>query len=360
MRLHSNKALALALALLAVACDNKPSEPAPRPRSSRSTVAAVSAPRAPALKPAEHFLHPRPRPAQLGPAKLSPQVCQVEGVSFTHKVDTAVLAAIEVVGDKLYVADGKGAVHALVIKAGEECKLTLDRSFGKGGKLEPEQPVLALSRGAANPLIASTGVHGSYAIRDGHSAYTCAAPGLVRMHPSEPWGLATLQGATVQKVRFGDGACTFEPWAMKASGGKRTGPFSVVGAIGFLEDMVLLGGRLSDKEEKGQVVVGFDDRGTEKLRIDAGRGNRFEWVHDLESCAGGICVLDGNARMLSLWSRDGERIGQVRLNDLLDLRLPWVPSMATAGQGQMYMIAGQSRGRAPGGAEGFIYRVSGL
>jgi hypothetical protein len=82
-------------------------------------------------------------------------------------------------------------------------------------------------------------------------------------------------------------------------------------------------------------------------------------VHAIEPCAAGICVLDANARRVSLWTRAGKPAGSVGLAELFGLSAPWVADFSVGKDGVAWFVAAQAREQSSV-AEGLIYRVRGL
>ena len=369
--------LAAGATLLALGCDDK--KPAPPVAASSATAkpSAAAPASADAKKPAfdalvaqSKPLAPQPKTAEVGKTKLTAELCTGEGVSFLYKSNMDVLRSVAVAGDKLYVIDSEGAMYGFTIAAGDGCKLTVDASFGEGGKLKPKRELRTLSSDTKGNVVASHGIFANYLLKDGKVDYECSAPGqgYVQLHPTGGWGLGSFANATVRKITYGATECKSEPWVLQDLGqdDKRKGPFANVNTIGFMGDMVLVGGVLVEKVENRRptVVVAFDKTGEEKFRFGntdkAARDDNFGWIHAIDVCTPGLCVLDSNFRRMTIWSKAGKYIGNVKLSDLFDLRYPWIPDMASAGKGVYYFVAGQDRGPKSGVAEGLIYRVSGL
>ncbi len=312
-------------------------------------------------------LAPVVKSVKLGTQDFAPELCSFDE-PLLDKSNMDVLRAVQAVGDKLYLVTSDGKVRGYKIAAGK-CALTKDASFGDDGVLSLSKEVKSLSKDSAGDLLASNGIFESYYISGGKLKYECKArgQGYIAMHPSGKWGLGPFANATVNKLKFGDSACESEPWVLQdlSQEGKRKGPFNNVNTIGFVGDLVLVGGILpkSADPNESRVVIGMDAAGKEKFRFgstDKSFGEqKFGWIHAIGPCKAGICVVDSNMRQLSAWTKDGRFVGSAKLSDAFGLKYPWISSFSVTKDGTGYFAAGQSRENAKV-AEGLVYRVKTL
>lgn len=309
-------------------------------------------------------LAPEPKPAESGGTKVVAQRCKVAGDAFLEASATKVLKAIEVTGDLAYVIDGSGGLRRYRVSAGDECSFAVDEGFGRQGRLEVQRLLDGLSSDDEGRVVASTGVFGNYLLKDGGLAYECKATGLVQLQRKGGWGIAAYSNGPVRKVVYGDGGCEAEAWIIGdlSKPAARRGPFTSISAVGFLDNLVLVGGALADTVQNRQpkVVVAYDEKGQERFRLGntdtTAREDNFGWIHGIVPCKPGVCVLDSNFRRLTMWKKDGVFVGHVQLGELLGLRYPWVPAASNA-KGVLYLVAGQDRAPDSGVAEGLVYRV---
>lgn len=318
-------------------------------------------------------LAPKPGSAQLGSSTVKAELCSVEGTAFVHSSNMSVLKAITVIDNKLYVIDHLGQVHGFVIASESPCKLTIDKTFGTNGVWKLAKKMSTLSRDNAKNLYASSGIWGGVRISGG-KLVACKEwkQGATVSHPSGNYALGYFVGSTVNRLVYSDTGCTTTPWVLQdlSNDAKRKGPMSSVHSIGFAGSLTLIGGS-SAKKVKGwgvNKVFAFDASGKELFSVGKSEGwgpDKFGWVHAIDACGGGFCVLDGNFRQLSKWTSAGTLVGAVKLSKLFDLRYPWIPAFAQAKEGVFYFVAGQDRARIKGVkgedvGEGLIYRVTGL
>lgn len=358
-----------------VACDtggDVPQGAAPSvipPAASAPPVAPAKA-RAPKLSFEEMVsksqpLSPKPEAQQDGPKKLTAERCTLEGRTFLGKSTMDVFKAIEVVGDRLLLVDHHGTISGFKIDTKGGCSLRLDESFGEAGMLKLPEKVEHLSRTSAGRVFASNGIFAAYAIKDGKQEFKCDTKGHVEIHSGGKWGIAPWVNATVRLVKVEPDKCSSEDWVLKELNDdqKREGPFSNVNSSAVAGDLVLIGGVLAKSEDPKQsrVVIGYDKAGKQKIRFggELSAKDGFGWVHAIEPCPTGICVLDSNLRRVSIWTRAGKHVATVELGKLFDLAYPWLPDFTVAKDGSAWFAAAQTRGSS-GVAEGLVYRVRGL
>ena len=314
-------------------------------------------------------LEPKPVPQEGGGVKLTAERCQMDGPAWLDKSTIDVMKSLRVIGDKLYVADPVGGVHAYVIAAGPTCKLTVDKSFGTDGVLKLGEKAEHLGADTAGHLFVSNGFGKSFRLTGGKTDWTCDAKpqGTLYVNPNGKIGIGTFANANVGKLTLDDKGCKSEPFGFTDmnDAAKRKGPFSLAQAAGFVGDLILVGGSLAKdvSPDGGNVVVAVDATGKEKFRfgkIDkAFTEDRFGWVHAIGPCKPGICVLDSNHRRITFWKTDGTYLGFVKLSTMFDLNYPWLSDFSAGKNGATYFTAGQERQRS-GASEGNIYRVMGL
>lgn len=373
MRIGTTVSACAVLGLALLACKK---EEAPTVSSAAATTSGTAAAPADDKAPEPSFeeqvksstpLAPEVKSVKLGTQDFAPELCTMDE-PLLYKSNMDVLRAVEAVGNKLYLVTSDGKVRGYNIAAGK-CALTKDASFGDNGVLSLNKEVKSLSKDNAGNLLASNGIFESYYISGGKLKYECKArgQGYIAMHPGGKWGLGSFANATVNKLTFGDSACESEPWVLQdlSQEGKRKGPFGNVNTIGFVGDLVLVGGILPKSADPNEprLVIGMDAAGKEKFRFGSTDKSfdekKFGWVHAIGPCKAGICVVDSNMRRLSAWKKDGSFVGSAKLSEAFGLKYPWIASFSVTKDGTGYFTAGQSREKAKV-AEGLVYRVKNL
>jgi hypothetical protein len=369
-------AVALALAIPAgcdrpepsdVSVSSVPPPPAPPPAPTRSPVAV------PAQKPSfeqmvqqSQPLSPAPEAQQLGARRISAERCTLEGPPFLGKSPMDVFKAIEVAGSRILIVDQLGRMHGFLPQRGGGCVLAPDPAFGEAGMLKLPHKIESLSRDGAGRVMASNGIFGAWGVDQGKQGFACDTKGHVELHRSGKWGIAPFVNATVRMVEIADGECKSEDWVLQNLSDDKTrqGPFANVNSSAIVGDLVLIGGVLakSENEKQPRVVIGYSRAGKEKFRfgsVDSGTDDALAWVHAVQGCTAGICVVDSNLRRLSLWTRAGKHVGSVKLDALLGLSSPWIPDFSVAKDGSAWLVTAAERGKS-GVSEGLLYRVRGL
>lgn len=322
---------ASALVGLLVAC-GPPKPPEAGPGTSSVAPAAGDKP----LDPA------KPKVADVGTLVkelvFSQQKVRVEECPFDvvpTRAGSDAIKGIARANDKLYVADGTKELSVYTI--GNGCKLSLDRSTGKGGKVEIPGNVDVVHADEKGTVTASTGVFDAYRVRGGGVIGKCGTNWLA---PSPDGSLAftSFANGTVRKIAITGDTCAASDWVLQnlSDDAKRQGAFTNVNSIGFDGPLVLVGGIVTSPKD-ARMVVAYDAAGTEKLRFGgkALADDGFGWVHAVTGCGAGICVADANFQAISLWTKAGSFLGRVRLKDLLGPGLPWAETLATTSEGDL-------------------------
>jgi hypothetical protein len=276
-----------------------------------------------------------------------------------------VFKAIEVVADRVLLVDANGQIHGFVLDPKAGCTLRTDPDFGSAGALKLPEKVEHLSRDGKGRVFASNGIFSAWVLEGGKQEFECDTKGHVQMHSSGTWGIAPWMNATVRFVHVKPGACHGEDWVLKELNDdkQRQGPFAQVDSSAIAGDLVLIGGALAKSEDPIQArrIVAYDRAGKERFRfgnVEPAADDAFAWVHAIEPCKPGICVLDGNKRRLSVWTRAGKHVKSLDLALLFGLTQPELPDFTIARDGSAWFVSAAARD--PGVAEGLVYRVRGL
>lgn len=309
-----------------------------------------------------------PAEQALGKAKITAEICDVEGGGFVGKSGFDLARGIKVLGSRVVVVDPTDKLRAFDVAKGPGCKLTVAKDFGDGGALAVEPKARALSA-AKDVLLPSNGVFGSAYVKGGKALYKCEVrpQGYVSLHPQGAWGLGFFANASVTKLAFTDKECKGEPWFLTDLGSpeKRKGPLESVSAIGFVNDLVVVGGIVARETDSGapRVAIALDATGKERFRMGSpdphsNADDRLGWVHAVQPCKEGICLLDGNLRRISVWSKDGKNVGAVHLTKLLGVPVLWAQDFQIDKDGA-WLIAAVPRDKVKV-SDSVILRVKGL
>ncbi len=317
---------------------------------------------------ASKALKPSPKTQTVGGKDIEAELCKIEGRDFLGTSTSSMFKAVELIDDRLIVVDGEGQLNAFKIKDEDGCTLKLDKDFGDKGALKLKDSIEYLSSDKSGRIVASHGIFNAYSVKDGKEEFACKTGGYIELHESGKWGIAPWVNATVKIVEFKDGACTLEDWVLKnlSQDDKREGIFGNVNTSAIIGDKIFIGGILtkSVNSKEPRVVQAYDRKGKELFRFGNEEksfdDNGFGWVHAIEGCEGGVCVLDSNFRRISVWSSKGDFVGAISLKDLLDLKYPWLSDFTLkAGKGDAFIAASQSRDDSKV-VEGLIYKIKGL
>ncbi|HCH65440.1 MAG TPA: hypothetical protein DFR83_21725, partial [Deltaproteobacteria bacterium] len=246
---------------------------------------------------------PLPQDQAAAGRAVAVELCSIKGASFKADSTMGVFKSIAVDGERLMVATGDGKLHALAISHEDGCVLTPDPDFGDGGVMTFEKKVEWVSA-SQGTVVASNGVFESYVLRGNTLAYKCAADGYIELDSSGSWGIAPWVSSTVEKVTFDESACVATDWTLADLGDdtQRKGNFSSIHASVVIGDTVFIGGSLAKSvDAKETKVIGvYTAAGTEVRRFggsDSLAGpETFGWIHAINQCKPGICILDSNLR----------------------------------------------------------------
>jgi len=301
-------------------------------------------------------LEPTPEAQSVGKTTLVATPCSIEGFDYLGPSGMELAQAIAVTKDRVFLADPKGRIVSLTKKAGPGCSLVFDTSFGENGYLLLENEIRSLAVDGEDRVYASSGIFDSYRLADGGVALTCKEKSNhVEPAPSGKWALGHFPGSAPRKVTYTDNACTSEEWAFDS-------PFKMVHDIGFLDEKtVLVGGQLEseDKFPPHKVAVVPAEGGKPVMLLGGDKypaDDAMGWVHGIQPCPPGICVLDSNSRKMLVWTKKGDFVGKVDLSKLFGLKYPWIGDFQTR-DGMGWFIAAQKREGEANVYQGLVYVV---
>jgi hypothetical protein len=374
-RTLSGSAAVLFLALLA--CKKEAPAAGSSATASGSAAPAPSAAGSAAPKASFEELVAQSKPLTLSPVaqsvggkKLEATLCKLPGAGFLAPSASSVIRALEVVGDQLLVADHEGVLHGFKVATAGGCQLSVDASFGDGGKLKLPNKIEHLSKADSGLVMAASGIFDTYALQGGKKLYDCKATGHFALAESGKWGIVPWVNSTVEIAELSKDSCQRKDWVLQdlSDKAKRKGPFTMVNTSAVIKDKIYIGGIQAEKVDgrEPRIVVIFDKAGKELGRFGStGKDfgdDSFGWVHGISACGSNVCVVDSNFRRMSVWSADGKKfVGAVKLTTLFGVpgSVAWINDVTQAKDGAMWLPAGVDR---EGGkvAEGLVYRVTGI
>ncbi|MBI3207262.1 MAG: hypothetical protein HYZ29_37335 [Myxococcales bacterium] len=311
-----------------------------------------------------------PAAQSLGAKKVEATLCKLPGAGFLAPSASSVIRAIEVVGDQLLVADHEGVLHGFKVSTAGGCQLSVDASFGDGGKLKLPNKIENLSKADSGLVMAASGIFDTYALQAGKKLFDCKATGHFQLAASGKWGIVPWVNSTVEISELGKDSCQRKDWVLQdlSDAAKRKGPFTMVNTSAVINEKIYIGGIQAEKVDgrEPRIVVIFDKAGKELGRFgNTGKGfgdDSFGWVHGITACGGNVCVVDSNFRRMSVWSPDGKKfVGAIKLTALFGVpgSVAWINDVTQAKDGAIWLPAGVDR---EGGkvAEGHVYRVTGM
>ncbi len=307
----------------------------------------------------------------LGDKTLSAELCKTPGEGFLADSASRAIQALEVLGDKLVVADKDGVLHGFVVGTEGGCTLSVDTTFGEGGKLSLGKKVTSLSKSDDGTLFASTGMFETFAVKDGKVLYACKASGHMEVHASGKWAIVPWVNATVEIAELSESGCTPSDWVLKdlSKNDTRQGPFENINTSAVIGDEIYLGAITAEEIEgrKPRLIAVYDKAGKELRRFGSTAktfgDDSFGWVHGISACGGDkVCAVDGNFRRMSVWDKEGKFVGAVKLMELFGLAggSAWHNDIALAKDGALFIPAAQTREGEGRVGEGLIFRVTGL
>lgn len=330
-------------------------EPTPASAAGASTTTEPEAPLetgsepVPAPSPAALELPARSLP--LGEGAVLAQHCALPAELGGAEAFEA-LPSLAWAGARAWLLDAAGVIHPLLDVGDEACAFM---AAGEPITLgEPTDRPRWLTTDDAGHLYAS-GTSTLHRLTDGRVDRSCAAHGRLSVSPDGSRALALAADRSIELLTFTESGCTAAPWVPVEAP-------SIVESLSFVtSERVIVGGQ---RGAEGIHVVrpyGLDGQplGDRVGSDDPSRADRFCYVHSVLPCGGGLCVIDGNCRTLSLLTSEGTPIGRVDLAALTDLNAPWIVAQAHIEHGMTLLGAvtpelGEPRWR------GHVIRLHGL
>ena len=309
---------------------------------------------------------PAPAPQTEGTFTLTAQACTLDGPPFLGDDSFTTIGPIAWSTDgSLYLADSEGQIRRYTAQPGAACALTMDTTFGTGGRLAVGEGlgarVASMASDAHGHVYVATSQRGTTRITGTHVDYNCETRGELSVAPDGSVGIAMFAGRSPQLVTFTDAGCTTAAWEAAEL------PENL-DSITFLDDeRILVGGhagtraphlaRVYDRNGRPQGAA-FGDT-TDDLNAD----DHFCHVHGAVLCSAGICVHDGNCRRMRVFDAQHAVSANVQISRAIGVEYPWVAGITVVRDGVAYATANQQRGRASERTnvyDGFVFRLTGL
>jgi len=355
--------LSLSLLVFACAC-GEPAEPEAisrleaaepeRPEVSESEPAAVLPPTIP-FEPSAMVT--------LGSMALLAERCAINGPVLEARDAFDAIRAIAWVGDAaVYLLDHEGLLRRYVDVGDEACVLTVDGAFGDHGTLalgasEAERP-RTLAADSQGHLYASSPLAGTHRLTGDHVDYHCDTAGRVTVAPGGVNGFGLFGTGPARRITFDDHGCQVAEWVPVEVP-------SILESVSFVDDhTVLVGGQ--DGREGPHTARLYDLEGQPQGAAfgseDASAADRLCYTHAAFPCAAGLCVLDGNCRVMLARRRDGTIAGRAELSVMTGLLAPWIVPPVYIEHGMTFFAAAAPEVQADGTRHfvGQVFRLHGL
>lgn len=297
--------------------------------------------------------------------KITLTACTIEGHKFEGTSAMSLFKAIEAANGRIYIANDTENLYGFKLDESTGCKLTLDPAFGEKGVLKLPKKVKYLTSDQSGRVIASNGIFDAYLIQDGKNTGTCAKH-YVELDASGTWGFHHWVNADPKLLTISDNTCSSADWVLKdlSKDETRKGDFKNINTAKIIGGNIYIGGvgakKVNDREPR--FVQVYTKAGQVKFKFGnmekSGQDDSFGWVHGIESCGAGVCVLDSNYRKITFWSADGKFQGLIKFNKDTGFNYPWMNDLTRASSGKVYvLVADKDKDK---NVVGSIYQLAGF
>jgi len=336
-----------------------PGEKTVDPAPAATTDAKAAPPPAPAEAKVKLALPPveieaAEEPLKLGGKDVTAELCALDTSAPEMKATSfaSAIRPLTVLPDgALIVIDHEGKLRKYVARKGDKCELALDTSFGQNGVLTVTDELTSLAAAPNGRLFAWSWSKLHRIDGNKAEASQCSVKAI---DPGGTIGFSSF-GTEITKLKL-DAECAEEKWPVKGLTDKDA-------SISLISP--LPGGDVAlSVSKKGSYFVGLHGPdGKQKLKLGGAKDGDEQIcnVNDVEPCAQGLCVLDGNCRSIRAWdAKKGTFVGAIKVGDLLGVSYPWPVDIAM-GKGVAYMTATHA-GKDEGDERsyGMIFRIKGL
>lgn len=308
------------------------------------------------------------------PGKLSSHVCQIEGKPLTPSALVGANQRSLAPDGKggLYVPDDVSVRHYLVQGEGDECKLVIDKKFGRNGSVALKFQAYRLSV-APDGSVLACGWSECALISGKKILPACDAPFGRRKRiaeepedtrkatKTEPHGMLSLTAfgsvgggvnrmRTLMGVEIENSECKVEAhWILDDF---------AISAIARFEDTFYVTGRNSMGESKLIIHDLKKGRLAEILSDEPPSEKALCWVSSMVPCGAGLCLLDTQCNRVTVIDRQGAFVSRHPLSELLGTGAELRPTaLASASTFEHFLLAHEP---GPKGAVPQIYRIKNL
>ena len=286
--------------------------------------------------------------------KLADQEIKVTPLKLPQPILTSTgfknVTSASIAGDKLYLMIGMGKAVAYQLPAAGATDLVLDTNFGTNGELKIDNMhAQGISANTQGDVFAQSG-WSTMRYRQG------AAPekidqGSIYWRPGKNYGFIVGNN---KLTLYANGQSQDKSLPAEGTG--------QVGSAGWVPGGFAY--RMKEEGTKDFLRV-IDAKGNKRFDLgnkeDAFEPDGFCWVHAVTSTEHVIAVADSNCRKIVFFKANGSYIGTLKAKSL-GLDYPWMPALAFAPDGTLY-LAGEQRRKIKTKdevREAFVLRIEGI
>lgn len=288
--------------------------------------------------------------------------CTVEGTPLSGPIGLDTVRDLEVVGDRLWLADADGNVRRYAFTLGQSCVLRPDPAFGVAGVLDLDRDIDALSSDTTGRLVASSGVFESWAFSSTTaepSRCTATSHGFLSLAPDGSYAIGRFIGRDLTRVTFAADGCTASPEPASVH-------FLSIQAVAFVGPNRLHGGMISEDAPTARPhqVIAYAPNGDVAWRQgnldDPFADDAYSTIGAIEAGSEGAVVLDPTTAALHLLDDTGVHLGRVGLELLTGVPAPAVGALEVQHDGSAFLgVAARRDGEIPAW-DAYVFHVTGL
>jgi len=329
--------------------------------SSSSSTAAHTSSAPDATAPAQPTLETSRSPQAIVSVKLSAEPCTLDGPEISSDRILRTIGPVALASDgTVYLLDNQGKTRRYRSASGPGCTLRLDEGFGTGGILDTTSPSgLGLAGVAADREghVVVSMQFGSKRITGNRVDYECSdSGGEVALHPAGKVGYSPFgKNHRLQRITFSDQGCTVDNLELGDA-------FETFAGIGFADEQLYVGGyNVVDGKQGPHQLRQYGPDGSTIGPLLGGSGRGDEVLCDvgrIVNCRLGVCVFDDSCQAIRIWTKAGDFVRAVDLEELLGVDQPRVVGISDTHEGKAYATAATRRARRE--YVGQVFRITGL
>ena len=195
-------------------------------------------------------------------------------------------------------------------------------------------------------LYLSPGLSEIVGVKDGQQVLRTAVKGDLAMHPSGVWGISFWVNKDTQKISNQDGTLTEAPWILTGltDDASRQGPFSMINDVEISDSHVMVAGNTA--ADNRTMIIVYDLNGNQFLELGGAESGNPDYLGSITGMAeteNGFVAIDGNARKIQFWSKDGTHLGAIAAKDIFGTDYPWLEDMQLLDDGSLMLLVTQKR-----------------